>query len=83
MTSTRNKGINFPMEMVRLDLIKLKEINGFSTGNRNYVSSGKFVKLNIMPNSWGELQVLSNLNFKHCSTKYNFFTITKHLNSRM
>ena len=24
---------------------------------------------NIMPNLWGELQVLSNSNFKHCSTK--------------
>jgi len=24
---------------------------------------------NIMSNSWGELQVLSNSNFKYCSTK--------------
>jgi len=37
----------------------------------------------IMPNSWGKLQVLSNPNFKHCLTKYNTFTIPKHLNSRM
>ena len=36
---------------------------------------------NIMPNSCGELQVLSNSTFKHCSTKYNNFTIPKHLNS--
>ena len=36
---------------------------------------------NIIPNSCGELQVLSNSNFKHCSTKYNNFTETIHLNS--
>jgi len=56
MTSTRNKGIGFPMEMVRLDLIKLKEINGFSIGNRNYVSSGKFVIHNIKLNRGFVLQ---------------------------
>ena len=56
MTSTRNKGIDFPMEMVRLDLIKSKEIKGFSIGNRKSVSSGKFVKHYIQRNLRGLLQ---------------------------
>jgi len=43
MTSTRNKGIGFPMEMVRLDY-------------RNYVSSGKFVIHNIKLNRGFVLQ---------------------------
>ena len=38
---------------------------------------------NIMPNSMEELHAGFNSNFKHCSTKYNTFTIPKHLNSRI
>jgi len=48
-----------------------------------FATQKTFLNYNIMPNSWGELQVLSNLNFKQGATKYNIFTIPKHLNSRM
>jgi len=47
------------------------------------IPKGTSLNNNIMPNLRGELQVGFNSNFKHCSTKYNTFTIPKHLNSRM
>jgi len=47
MTSIRNRGLGFPLEIVRSDLIKSREIKGFSIGNIKSVSSGKFVIHNI------------------------------------
>ena len=62
--------------------LKSSENQRFSSP-KFFATQKTFLNANIMPNLWGELQVLSNSNFKYCSTKYNTFTIPIHLNSRM
>jgi len=82
MTGSTKRGVSeLKLSKAQSPNISLKE----SSAEDSQISSNDETSLNnnIMPNSWGELQVLSNSNFKHCSTKYNIFTIPKHLNSRM